>query len=792
MHTLALSLIKRWQPLLVAGLFAVSGLCTIAPVLQAQPIRIDVRTNRPIQGVGNLLPALAAVGTEHAPIALYYPRRTEERIIDRWFEGFDIDTLVVHNAVRDWEYLLLGLGMRYRVIYPEQLSKGVHDDVRVLIMPASEDLTRREERRVRDFVKRGGGLIASGRFGLYDAKSEDVDIRFFREMFLADYIFDVPAQPTGILQSLDNGHPLTAGLPPGMRLNLGGQIPMGAALSMNSVSAGRLYSYDPLDVRIDPFATLTMTLYGENEEGRFVWTHYNPQEVSQAPEQQDVYQAMMVNALCYVARIPMVALRPWPNGLVSATVISSLPLVGRSSDFEVTHRNALDALEAVQAPATFFMTANEAVGYPDILQRMELIGEVAVESTTDNVLRNTLEEQQAGRLAVARDTLAPFVSMAPLGIHPPGGYWDVNTLRAMQQTGYRYMLLPPPYDRLAPNFMDIFEQSDFREVTGLAELIRDYREDAFDDDRFFSREELGATGSNLTTGQGQADSVFNPIAQRTVRRSDVLGDPSERVPTNLGRDRPSMDDIVNQTPTTRAGVATGPISSNRDVIRDRDPSLGYWVGRDRYRLGPRTVINPPRVAQEDRIISIPKNGRDDYVIIDVLNLEGRPEAQVAAYAEDFSVAHQARGLYTLSFHPETQALTAENAGVIGSVANYVRQQGSWLTTYRSVRDWWLLKTQINFNVLRIDEQSLAIEVINGTGEPVNGISFDVHLGRYMAGLGFDLRGNQGTVEMLPDGKTLKVVLDYIREGETRLDIGFRELRERDRQQNRDLRARRGR
>lgn len=771
--------------LLAAALCAVVSLLTFQPqVAEAQPIRSDVRANQPIQGVGNLLPALAAVATEHPPIALYYPRRTEERIIDRWFDGFDVDTLVVHNAVRDWEYLLLGLGMRYHVVYPEQLSRGIHEDVRVLIMPASEDLTSREGRRVKDFVQRGGGLIASGRFGMYDTKSGDVNISFFRDMFLADYLFDVPAQPTGILQSLDNGHPITAGLPPGFRLNLAAQIPMGAALSMNSVSPGRLYSYDPLDERIDPFATLTMTLYGENERGRFVWTHYNPQEVSQAAEQQDVYQAMMVNALCYVARIPMVGLRPWPNGLVSATVISALPLVGRSVDFERSYNNALDALEAVQAPATFFMTSNEAVGSPELLARIEQMGEVAIESTTDNVLRNTLEEQQANRLALARDTLAPFISDAPIGIHPPGGYWDVNTLRAMQQTGYRYLLLPPPYDRLSPYFMDIFEQSDYREVTGLAELIRDYREGAFDDDRFFAREELGATGSNLTTGESSPDSVFNPIAQTTVRRSSPLGDPANRVPTNEGQERARVSDLLNATPETRAGVATGPISANRDVIRERDPSLGYWVGQDRYRLGPRTVINRPRVAQEDRIIALPKNGRDDYVIIDVLNLEGRPEAQVAAYGEDFAVAHQARGLYTLSFHPETQALTEDNAAVLGSVANYVRQRGSWLTTYSAVRDWWLLKTQVYFNVLRFDENSMALEVVNNTGEPVPGISFDVHLGRYMADKGFDLRGNQGTVEMMPDGETLKVVLDYVREGDTRLDIGFRDLRERDRRQGR--------
>ena len=74
-----------------------------------------------------------------------------------------------HTVRKAWEFLLNDAGLQYSfVTYDEVVRGGVPGDVKVLILPACFALSDAEAKRIREFVARGGRVIADFMCGLFD------------------------------------------------------------------------------------------------------------------------------------------------------------------------------------------------------------------------------------------------------------------------------------------------------------------------------------------------------------------------------------------------------------------------------------------------------------------------------------------------------------------------------------------------------------------------------------------------------------------------------------------------
>ena len=74
-----------------------------------------------------------------------------------------------HNVRKAWEYLLNDSGIQYNFLaYDEVIRTGVPDEYKVLILPACYALSDVEARRIADFCRRGGNVIADFACGLFD------------------------------------------------------------------------------------------------------------------------------------------------------------------------------------------------------------------------------------------------------------------------------------------------------------------------------------------------------------------------------------------------------------------------------------------------------------------------------------------------------------------------------------------------------------------------------------------------------------------------------------------------
>ncbi len=432
-------------------------LAAVAPVDEArsQPVQQFIQMTSPSRNVAH--EASLFYEDDKPRVALFRSNQTSAYVPN--------GNAIVRDAVYYWELLLLGLRVPYKVLDDQDLSRRISHDYRVIILPGVESMSERQRRRVVDYLEDGGGVIASGRTGVFDEEGTRVGGLLFEEAFGAVYEDDLPAQPFGILQSIDGNTPLGDGIPMGYLLNVAPQLPMTAARPISSVAMGRPTTYTGEDM--DAFRDVTMLLYGKKEKGRFFWSRFHPQDISRDPVQQENYQRIIVNALVDLAGGTTVYVSPWPNGNPMALSVTTLSTVGFDAiSFMDGTRHLLDVLNTYNIPATFFLTSADISTFPDLYFEAARIGELGIAADTDHVLKGQPWEIQKQRFLRA---LREMGLEDPHGLYPPGGFFDGNTIRAMDDMGLDYIVLPGPHS-LAPGNIDWWSQVDYREGLLLSDM----------------------------------------------------------------------------------------------------------------------------------------------------------------------------------------------------------------------------------------------------------------------------------------------------------------------------------
>jgi polysaccharide deacetylase len=440
-------------------------LLAVSAVLAVVSLRVDTAVAQAVDATLTL--AQPAPGVSYA---IDHLRNSDNPrvalLISNQERGLSTERLAnARSAAYSWEIFLLGLQLPYVTVNDGDLGKGLDRDFDLLIMPSAESLSGGQRKSVLRFVERGGGVIASGALGRLDDRGRDSDDSFFSDLTGAEYVSRVPQQPYGLLHTISAGTPVGQGVPPGFRLNIAAQDNLSAARPVTALALGTPYSYSGRDdARL---ADLTLMVLNQREKGRVLWTRFGPQDVSRERAHQAAYQRMMVNAIAYLTGARSAAVRPWPNAARSAISVVSLPTVGFDPLAYLSgYDEFISLLASRRIPATFFVTSNEAVGFPDVISSMADNGEIAIAAESDDVLLGQPLEVQAGRLASSQSALGGTFR----GLYPPGGYHDGNTLRAAVEGGFNYVLLPTT-NSLVPSVVRWWEDVDYRALQVATETV---------------------------------------------------------------------------------------------------------------------------------------------------------------------------------------------------------------------------------------------------------------------------------------------------------------------------------
>ncbi len=372
---------------------------------------------------------------------------------------------LVEDAVYFWELLLLGLRIPYEIVDDRAISGRLDRDWDIVVMPVAEALSDRQKRRLREYVEDGGNLIVSGRFGVFDEEGNRKGGDFFRSMLGSEYVDNVPSQPFGYLQSLTGRGPVSAGVDPGFQLNIAAQQPLVAAKPVEALGLGRVVTYQPADQTA--FDSLTTAVYNQKGDGHVLWTRFHAHEVSREGIQQYMWQRLVVNTMVDMVGGLSVSVAPWPNAAPMALSVAALPTVGFDPlSFMSGTQQMLDLLQTARVPASFYLTSTELSALNDLRNRLIEMGEVGLTAESDRVLKGQPMEIQRERILRAKRDMGIETFH---GIYPPGGFFDGNTLRVLDDLNVDYLILPG-LSSWSPGEVDWWEYVDYRETIEEAQV----------------------------------------------------------------------------------------------------------------------------------------------------------------------------------------------------------------------------------------------------------------------------------------------------------------------------------
>ena len=414
----------------------------------------------------------------HPGVELTRPNRSTANLSDRlhsqkiglFLSGRTIDLNpeydeTLRESVRQWEHFLIGHGLSYRILEDTSLMRPLPASMPLVVLPSAEVLSAEQQETLKQHLRRGGGVIASGRTGYFDDKGVWQNDRFFREVFSAEPSIDLPDTLRGLIQSLAGGNAVTEGLPAGFEMNVSRPDYGFAAIPIESQAIGHANPYRRMDVSLIEQAinASTLLLSGSYEGGRFVWIGFGPQDVSRAERQQAVYQSLILNAIAYTTRTPSISIRKWPQGLKSASAFVMLPSAAyRPYSYRTSLELVLSALERSKVPATGFFVTERASDHPDLLKRFKSVGELALTGNSVELLDGLPDSLQINRLKTASLAINMAGGGDVAGLYPPGGFYDSGTLRAALDVGMKYVLLN---DRpsISPAWMPWEDELDYRD-----------------------------------------------------------------------------------------------------------------------------------------------------------------------------------------------------------------------------------------------------------------------------------------------------------------------------------------
>ncbi len=428
-----------WRLVLLATLLV--GFVGATPrITAAQGVHPDVFLTRPSAELANALGWMTDARTP--PVGVLAPARSTDPALAASRE-------VADRAVRGWEYLLLGFDIPYRILEDSSLTDAALAGMRLLVLPASEALSPAHREAVKRFMERGGGVIASGPTGTQAGPGVPADDAFMQEVFGLRLAGVLPDTINGVDVTLQGGHPVTAGLPDGYRFNVGRAPGVTLAVPIRGESLGTTQNYAGELLADDP----TLMAHGRYGNGAFLWLGFSGTDVARDAESQRVFQGLIVNAIACLTETPAVALKAWPNGARSAFALAVLPEVGHQPyQFLTVMDVLLEALQTEKAPATFFLTTDETLYYPQMVARLAATGEVALSADSDDLLAGQPAPLQHQRLSLAIDAFQMQTGRRPAGLYPPGGLFDVETLKSAHELGFAYVLDAAPVRR-EPTFI---------------------------------------------------------------------------------------------------------------------------------------------------------------------------------------------------------------------------------------------------------------------------------------------------------------------------------------------------
>ncbi len=410
-------------------------------------------------------------GGDQTKVAILYSKKTENFLPkgSTW----------IKDNVTAWERYTTGNKFPVTVITEDDLEKGVltPENFQILIMPSIKALSDREILTIKDYLDKGGNIMATGATGSFSADGKWRGWEYFKEVYGTLFTKETAKIPSPRLLTLKGGSPITFDVPTGYRLKIATWDNMVATRVLDPRTQQLSFWYDfKIDsglVREEVLNTSGLC-YGTYGKGRFVWYGFDIITVVGQREEYQVLDKLIRNSLNWLAKKPSAYIVDWPGNKKAAAII--LASIG---DEPGNIKNLLPILAQEGVKATFLVEGGAAGSNADLIKSLSAYGDISgvvdigfMSSVNDTVNKLKKLEVQESDFNNSKKTFKTVTGTTLKGIKPLYGLFDDNSLMAAAASGIKYIITDSLTDRSVPKYVVKGEEA----IITVTKTVRDDKE----------------------------------------------------------------------------------------------------------------------------------------------------------------------------------------------------------------------------------------------------------------------------------------------------------------------------
>ena len=361
----------------------------------------------------------------------------------------------LNDNISTWKKFLGNLNLEFDVISDQSIENGDHLKYKLLVLPGTKSMSKEEALQIKKYLEIGGSVFATGSIDTYsdDGKWQGWD--FLNQVFGLRFSHELKPDEYSKIHTICGSLPITANIPTGFPLKVATwDRPMAVeVLDPRTKQASFWYNYRMDDGLVrEEIKKSAGIAYGSYGSGRFMWMGFELNSIIGVQEDFVYFERLFNNSIKWLTYSPIAYVRDWPTGYDAAAVV--MPVI---TDDIGNIKNVLPIFREEGITPTFFVDSATAVANQQLFKQVSMYGEMGalidigyLSSINDKFNKLNSYEEQLRKLNSAKRTLEKITSTSVTGVLPYYGLFDQNTINAVINSDFKYILTDSLTDRSVP------------------------------------------------------------------------------------------------------------------------------------------------------------------------------------------------------------------------------------------------------------------------------------------------------------------------------------------------------
>jgi hypothetical protein len=361
----------------------------------------------------------------------------------------------LNDNITTWKKFLDAEKIDYDIISDQTIELGKHNNYDLLILPGSKSLSDKEISQIKRYIEKGGSIFASSGTASYSSDGKWRGWDFFSEVYGLKFTKEITPDEFLKIHTLRGNLPLTAGIPTGYPLKIATwDRPISCeVLEPRTTQVSFWYNFrKEAGLVREEIEKTAGIIYGNYGKGRFVWYGFELNSVIGEQEDFIYFEKLFKNSINWLRYTPTLLVKDWPPGYKAAAMI-----VPTLTNKIWNVKNLFDIAKSEDIPLTFFIDPAVAEENKSLVKELIKYGEVGdiidigyLASVDDTVNELFDYNTQVNRFKQGKANPEKNSGIKVNGVLPLYGLYDENSVHALIESNYGYILTDSLTDRSVP------------------------------------------------------------------------------------------------------------------------------------------------------------------------------------------------------------------------------------------------------------------------------------------------------------------------------------------------------